>query len=100
MYRGTTPVIEVNVTGIQLSELENIYVTLRQDMQEITKTNDEIIIEEGNIMHIPLTQEDTLKFDNGSVRVQMRATTKDGHAVASNIKKCLIEEILMEGVIR
>ena len=99
MYRGTTPIIEIKVIGIQLDELKNIYVTIKQHKQEVTKTNDEIFIKEGNKIHVPLTQEDTLKFDNGSVQIQMRATTVDGSAIASNIKTCLMKEILKEGVI-
>lgn len=98
MRRGTTPTLKIRITGVDLDELENIYITVKQDRAEVTKTGDEITIENG-ILFVPLTQEDTLKFHQSCVWVQMRATTKDGLAVASNIRMVEMKDILKDGVI-
>lgn len=98
MRRGTTPTLKIRVTGANLSEMENIYVTIKQEGKEVTKTGDEISTE-GDMILVPLTQEDTLKFRHSCVWVQMRATTKDGLAVASNIRMLEMKDVLMDGVI-
>lgn len=100
MQRGTTPTLEIKITGIDVSELESIYVTLKQYQKEVTKTTEDITIDEiNNTLYVPLSQEDTLTLARGYVYVQMRAVTKDGLAVASDVKMITMEEILKEGVI-
>lgn len=98
MRRGTTPTLKIRIKGADLSEMENIYVTIKQEGKEVTKTGDEISIE-GDMILVHLTQEDTLKFRQSCVWVQMRATTKDGLAVASNIRMLEMKDVLMDGVI-
>lgn len=98
--RGTTPTLEIKITGIDVSELINIYVTLKQYKKEITKSTEDITVDEiANKLYVPLSQEDTLVLQRGYVYVQMRAATKDGQAVASEIVMKTMEEILKEGVI-
>ena len=91
MIRGTTPTLEIKITGIEVTELESIYVTLSQYQKQVTKQTEDITAEEiSNTLYVPLSQE---------VYVQMRAVTKDGLAVASEIVMKTMEEILKEGVI-
>lgn len=100
MTRGTTPTLEIKLTGIEVAELESVYVTLRQYKTEVTKSTEDITIDEiSNTLYVPLSQEDTLTLTRGYVYVQMRAVTKDGLAVASGIKMVPVEEILKGGVI-
>lgn len=100
MIRGTTPTLEIKITGIEVSELESIYVTLSQHKNQVTKSAEDITIDEiANKLYVPLSQEDTLVLQRGYVYVQMRAVTKDGQAVASEIVMKTMEEILKEGVI-
>lgn len=61
MRRGTTTTLKIRIKGADLSEMENIYVTIKQEGKEVTKTGDEISIE-GDMILVPLTQEDTLNF--------------------------------------
>ena len=99
MRRGTTPTIEINVNGCDLSEFDTIYVTFKQGDVEVTYDNSEIDIEESRIS-FSLKQEDTLKFNSELfVYVQLRAVNKKGVAIASNIKHISVEDILKEGVI-
>lgn len=100
MRRGTTPTLEIKITGIEVSELKSIYISLNQYKKEVVKSTEDIIVEKAsNSLYIPLTQKDTLTLSRGYVYVQMRAVTKDGFAVASGIKMVPVEEILKEGVI-
>lgn len=100
MRRGTTPTLKIRVTGVDLSELENIYITIRQGDAEVTKTSGDYQLEVvGDMIYAPLTQEDTLKFRQSCVWVQMRATTKDGLALASNIRMMEMKDVLKDGVI-
>ena len=98
MRRGTTPTLKIRIKGVDLSELENIYVTIKQSQKEITKTGYEITVD-GDMLYVSLSQEDTLVFASSCAWVQMRATTKDGLAVASNIRMIKIEDVLKDGVI-
>lgn len=100
MRRGTTPTLEIKVTGIEVSELESIYITLSQYKKQVTKETEDITVDElNNSLYVPLLQEDTLSLTRGYVYIQMRAVTKDGLAVASEIKMVPVEEILRGGVI-
>lgn len=100
MIRGTTPTLEIKITGIEVSELEIIYITLSQHKNQVTKSTEDITVDEiANKLYVPLSQEDTLALQRGYVYVQMRAVAKDGQAVASEIVMKTMEEILKEGVI-
>lgn len=100
MIKGTTPTLEIKISGINVSELKSIYITLKQYKKEVTKPTEDIAIDEmANTLYVPLSQEDTLTLTRGYVYVQMRAVTKDGLAVASDIKMVPVEEILKGGVI-
>lgn len=100
MRRGTTPTLEIKITGIEVAQLESIYVTLSQYKKQVTKEAEEITVDElNNILYVPLSQEDTLSLARGYVYIQMRAVTKDGLAVASDMQMTTMEEILKEGVI-
>lgn len=100
MRRGTTPTLEIKITGIEVTQLESIYVTLSQYKKQVTKETQDITIDElNNILYVPLSQEDTLSMARGYVYIQMRAVTKDGLAVASDMQMTTMEEILKEGVI-
>lgn len=98
MRRGTSPTLKIRIVGVDLEELENIYITIRQGSTEVTKTGYQLEVKDG-IIYATLTQEDTLKFRQICAWVQMRATTKDGQAVASNIRMLEMKDILKDGVI-
>lgn len=100
MQRGTTPTLEIKLTGIEVAELESIYITLSQHKKQVTKETQDITIDElNNTLYALLSQEDTLSLARGYVYIQMRAVTKNGLAVASEMQMITMEEILKEGVI-
>lgn len=100
MRRGTTPVLTINVNGIDVSEFSSIYITFEQGAKEITKEIDDVTLDtENNRIIVSLSQSETLSFKDGELKVQLRAITNQGKAVASTIKKLDVGHILKEGVI-
>ena len=99
MRRGTTPTIEININGVDMSTISEWYITISQDDLKLTKTNADIVIE-GTLIMIPLTQEETMQFRQGEAFIQIRAVTTEGLRIASHIQKLDdIERILYNEVI-
>lgn len=101
MTRGTTPTITLKLkTDMQMSEMKQIWVTLRNLVFERTYQMDEIQITEDNSLIIQPSQEETLKFCSGDIDIQVRLLSPFDKAYASNIKSLSVKDILKEGVIR
>lgn len=99
MRRGTTPAIVLTV-DMDITSY-TVYVTLKNRSNELTLTNDAIVMEyeDGKTsIAFSLTQEQTLKFGTGTCEVQVRAI-HDGTAIATDIKTMDVNRILKEGVI-
>jgi len=100
MWRGTTPTHTFTFPAdVDLESMSVIYISYAQDgavVVEKEKSELEII---GNQIRFSLTQADTLKFRPGTVKIQLRAKTSDGRAVASNIISTTTREILKDGEI-
>lgn len=98
MRRGTTPKINIYVKGLLISDIESWYVTLAQGDYVLTFENDRIEIDDDKIT-IPISEEETLAFRDGVVAVQIRAVTKSGQRIASEIKTDTIDGLLWDEVI-
>lgn len=99
VIRGTTPTVPLTVdtdlTGY------TVYVTFLSDSNELTLTNERLIIEPGEestSIKVPLTQEETLAFPVGNVDIQVRAI-KGAMAISTNDGSISVGRILKEGVI-
>ena len=101
MYRGTTPQIKLTLdTNLNLEEIANMWVTFKGMAIEITKTQaDCIILNEDKEIRVNLTQDDTLKLQQGKVRVQVRFRMNSGKAYATSIGELQLNGILKEGVV-
>lgn len=86
MRRGTTPTIDIhiNLTGGDMSDIAEWYITISQDDTSITKTNEDIVIE-GDLIKIPLSQEETMMFKAGESFIQIRCKTTEDLVVAGKI---------------
>lgn len=97
--RGTTPTIVLNIDDVEhMEEFAKWFVAIKQDSVEIVKTDEQIEIE-GNSLKVRLSQEETLRYKQSEVEVQIRALTNTGVAIASDIKKFCFGRILQNGVI-
>lgn len=121
--QGTTPIVTLtipverdeddNIIASSVLDGCNVYVTIDQNGEQITKasrTSPDIEItknydEEDPTRHIStsvamyLSQGETLGFEVGAARVQLRWVNFIGEAYASDIATIKIEESLLEEVI-
>ena len=98
IYRGST-VTNYFTSDIDLSEVTNLYVTFAQDHKVIfEKTLDDVEFkDEGKVVAVPLTQEDTIIFKNGlPVEIQIVATLHNSKLV-SNILRTDVGKLLRDG---
>ena len=105
MFRGTTPVHTFTVP-FPPDSIQEVYVTYEQGGETIVEKSihsvDIVPIEDDEesaqiVTH--LTQQNTLAFDEGDVRIQLRVLDKDSEAYASNIVRVKSSQILKDGVI-
>ena len=98
ILRGTTPTNYFNV-DLDLTEAASIYITYAQNDDVVFEKEKSDITITPERLSVMLTQEDTLKLDEGEVLIQIRARLSDGTAVASNIVKTTAGRILKDGVV-
>lgn len=96
MRRGTTPTIEIHISGIEPADIVRAYVTIQQG--SIQKTYETIPDENGDI-RTEMTQEDTLQFAAGKVSIQIKIKMIGGNVVASRIYTKNMDEILNTEVV-
>ena len=100
MRRGTTPTLVFTVEPVlDLSTLAEAWLTIYQAGEVATKTLPELTQTE-NGFQVTLTQEETLRLCAGAgCRIQLRAATGQGAALASNILRVPVGGILKDGII-
>lgn len=98
MRRGTTPTHTFQ-TDIDLTAAAVIYLTYKVGGKvAFEKTGEDLTVTAESIS-TTLTQEETLSLKGQNAEIQIRARFEDGSAVASNIMRTGIEQILKDGVI-
>ena len=106
MIRATTPTFTFTVKSqtLDLSEAENIYVTLGQGRVEITKTGEDVNLTPPRTVEVWLTQQESLSLREGALAVQLNWTYTDlsGNArrAATKIKIIDVTKQLLERVIQ
>lgn len=104
MYQGTTPTLPIRIKGKDITSAK-IYFTLKDTKDfintHITGDGSFNVAFDGDdtIGEIKLTQEETLKIESGSVKIQCRYIFSDGTAGATRIAKLRVEDILLKEVI-
>jgi hypothetical protein len=96
MRRGTTPTLQITVTGLSEIEIQNLYLTLEQQGVVIEKTEADVSID-SEVISATLTQEETLSLTaKMDVAMQLRVLSTNNTAYASNIVTVPVEAILEE----
>ena len=108
MYRGTTPKITLNIVGADLTDANTgptVIVTVGNGQNSFDVTRDNLTITKastgvGCSVSFALTQDQTLAMSVlRMTRVQLRAKTVDGYAIATKIAYVSVEDILKGGEI-
>lgn len=106
IFRGTTPNITLNITGVDLSDARvwpTVIVTIKGVYNIVDVSRDKLVIasaDAGCSVTFALTQVQTLAFSaKHPMRVQLRAKDADGHAIASPIASAEVNDVIKGGEI-
>lgn len=99
MIVATTPILTLTLPNtIDLTTATEIYVTLSQGKNELTKTD--VTLQSANVITVLLSQEETLMFNpNGFANVQVNWITNTGRRIATKIKSIRINPNLIPEVL-
>lgn len=107
MTRGTTPTHTFTLPdGLKTATLSALYITYAQrGTTVLEKTLSDVTINNG-VITCTLTQADTLAFKvvdqycgGDKVDIQVRLKTSDGTAMASDIMRIPVQDVLKDGEI-
>lgn len=100
MVRGTTPtfILTIEDDDVDLTTMDNVYVTIQQSGVKMTKTGEDITVSAKEV-DVFLSQEETLKFARGNVLVQINFTYEDGKRGCTEIVQVYVSENLYDGVL-
>lgn len=100
MVRGTTPTLTFNLP-MAVSTLSEYWVTVSQRYDNIRIDRDKTTLTaSGSSIVANLTQEETMRLvPDKPVFIQLRVLTSGGDAMASEIFKTTVGEVLREEVI-
>lgn len=100
MRRGTNPELlfelpeAITIAVLYITFKQGDHIVLEKDLDAVTYE------QEKGIIHLPLTQEDTLQLtDDEPVWVQLRLRDNLGNAVASEPMRVEVGEVFKDGVI-
>lgn len=102
MRRYTTPTFTLTISGVDLSDGYDVYVTFRQGSTTLTKTDDDVVIaydsdEDATTLAVYLDQLETAAFETKKdCRVQANWIDSSGTRTATKIKAIRIEGNLLE----
>ena len=105
MIRYTTPILPLEVEGIDLTSNENVYVTLEQGSIELTKSGSDLTIQYSSQTDIStitftLTQQETAAFALARpVNIQVNFINSAGVRDATNIATIPVMQNLLDKVI-
>lgn len=91
MRRGSNKPLEIVVSGADISLFTDIWVTVKQGDNMITKEKAELVIN-GNTITVPFTQFDTSYFEAGPAKLQIKYEYNG--VDATDIKTFMIEDML------
>lgn len=106
IYRGTTPSITLNITGVDLTDdavWPTVIVTIKNGHKNFDVTRDKLAVEKtdaGCALTFELTQDQTLALSvMYPVYVQLRAKDASGDAIASPVARVEVGDIIKDGEI-
>lgn len=93
MRRGSTPK-HIFTLSLDASVIAKVRVLYAQNGKLLFRKEGDQVTINGQQVIVELTQEDTLKFRNGTAEVQLRVNTPDGKSIPSPIYSIPVEQLL------
>lgn len=99
MVQATTPTFVLTLPEtVDLTQIQNIYFTMRQGNICINKSTDDLPID-GHTVSVYLSQAESLQFSAGSAYIQLNWTYSDGSRACSNIVTIQVDNNLLKEVV-
>lgn len=102
MYRYTTPTLPVTIDGIDFDDVILFRIAIEQgnvEMLKVVNADDPNVDAQHNTIYVPLTQEETATFHDGTVAIQARVKFDNGHVLATNKVSLSVKDVLDEVII-
>lgn len=96
--RGTTPTHTFRVP-IDLTSAAALKVYYKQGYEVLVEKEKQDLVVTPTTITVELTQEETLRFADGQIKMQIRARMPNGKAVKSKVKTTSADELLKNEVI-
>ncbi|MBR5367002.1 MAG: hypothetical protein IK132_12225 [Clostridia bacterium] len=96
--RGTTPTHTFRVP-IDLTSAAVLKVYYKQGYEVLVEKEKPDLVVTPSTITVQLTQEETLRFADGQIKMQIRAKMPNGKAVKSKVKTTSADELLKNEVI-
>jgi hypothetical protein len=93
MIRGSTPTHTFNCK-LDPELIHKVRVLYSQNNVLVLKKEDEDCEKDGQTIIVKLSQEDTLKFKEGKVEIQLRVLTSTGESIPSKIHTVNVNKLL------
>jgi len=105
LVQYTTPefTFVINDDGVDLTTAANVYVTFKQSVFMITKTGEDLTIEDSKTIKVSLSQEESTYFSTGPLLIQINWTFLDENdklqRVSTGIKQVQLTQNLLSKVV-
>lgn len=108
MYQYTTPTLPLTIKDVDFSQVNLFRVAIEQgdpdqqdglEMLKIIQANDPIVDAEHKTIMLPLTQQETASFEEGTARVQVRIKFTGGAVLATNKATISINDVIDKVII-
>lgn len=85
MLNTATPILQIKVSGIVLSDVKTMTVSIKSQTTTITKGNADIEVD-NDVISVFLTQSEAQSLNDGSFNVSISAVNFDNEDVTESIK--------------
>ena len=99
MIKGQTATITISLTDFLVSDIQKMRVTIDQSTKKIVKNDEQLSNDGMNKIYCILSQNETLYFNKGNAKLQLKLLSKAGKVYVSRVQTILFEETIDNEVI-
>ena len=102
MYRYTTPTLPVTISDIDFADVSVFRIAIEQGNVELLKVinaDDPSVDAQHKTINVPLTQEETAAFKDGTVEIQARVKLNNSAVLATEKVTLPMRNVLDEVII-